>query len=349
MVLLDGQPMLHQLTVEDSEMSESEIQESTPIIDTSKEITMLQQSESENQINQNENIIIVKDEDGQEEEEPLTEILTENANLISSVLTENGDTENTIEIPGKGYFTVSGLLFPIQERKNIDDSNEIFQIENDSDEATLEDSNQNSIEISELADVITAYKCKSCDYTGTDKELFLEHYREFHLNNIQLVTLQDENTSQQFEDSMVKSETEAQPKYFLETDEGTYELNTQDVQTIGINGNNLENLNTNGNKMIETIEEKYILLCSQCKKGFDSIDDCKQHMIDDHKLRELSAKSEPKPKIISVANNTITNNSQIEVSSLEVHGDGRSETSTNGKQQIIVDDPRVSKFYLFLT
>ena len=45
----------------------------------------------------------------------------------------------------------------------------------------------------------------------------------------------------------------------------------------------------------ECSEETEVFLCGQCNLAFNSIDDCKQHMVNDHGIPLSAMSSEPAP------------------------------------------------------
>lgn len=89
------------------------------------------------------------------------------------------------------------------------------------------------------------------------------------------------------------------PDYVVEVPEGTFELNGDGLYVEQVEQEEPEQ------EEEQQVEEKYILVCSQCSKGFDSIESLKHHMINDHKLKENKA----------IGNNNLheTKNENVEV------------------------------------
>lgn len=97
--------------------------------------------------------------------------------------------QNTIQIPNST--TIQTITIP----SNSLVKNEIVEICNDVDISTLDNNflinpvtvdtkikNESSININDVATVITAYQCKICSFSCNDENIFLEHYRDTHKN-----------------------------------------------------------------------------------------------------------------------------------------------------------------------
>ncbi|KAK6177884.1 hypothetical protein SNE40_012759 [Patella caerulea] len=197
------------------------------------------------------------------------------------------------------------------------------------------------VNLEDFMDVITAYKCKFCSVTCSSAQQMTLHIKSDHMlpkdgvvqsknkkddmgmvdcSNIttgpeeQLTIITDDgNSLLAVATNATQTTTEPQNPGQVHT----INLNTTDTMTTGANpssvmcidGGEQYTLTTDSLMDNTQLNTKLLYVCGQCSVGFNSIEDCKEHMLQSHSLTENTFR----PEVESSATENNPSNNQISV------------------------------------
>ncbi|KAK3913551.1 Zinc finger X-chromosomal protein [Frankliniella fusca] len=137
---------------------------------------------------------------------------------------------------------------------------------------------------------VTVFKCRACLFTAAEKTSIVQHYAKEHLKVTQHSTfLSTPGTipvSEEFERLAQSVVADSQDDFVEETN------------------------------VPESESEQLLYVCVQCQNAFESIEICKQHMIQEHKFVSGRGKAPPKGPI-HVLSDTSSGVSNVNLSSIE--------------------------------
>ncbi|KAF8782616.1 zinc finger protein 782-like [Argiope bruennichi] len=156
--------------------------------------------------------------------------------------------------------------------------------------------------LEDFMDVVTTYKCKFCRFSCPWKSGLMSHIRCCHIKEKNcIVTLKSENktktesldSTRNDELATVSKDTDSSEKVAnVKENESCKEDNIEESITV-MNSEKVDAGNESSSSPNSPLNERHIFLCGQCSDGFASLEECKQHMIDDHNLRLAQDNEKP--------------------------------------------------------
>lgn len=150
--------------------------------------------------------------------------------------------------------------------------------------------------LEDFMDVVTTYKCKFCRFSCPWKSGLMSHIRNCHLEASKHISSKESNSNSEpseLSSSSVRVES-SESQNAESSKEG--QKNNEVSDTIHNEGEQNMNSNTGSESKasLPPPTERHIFLCGQCRDGFDSLQACKNHMIEDHNIKLEVAKSKEK-------------------------------------------------------
>lgn len=243
--------------------------------------------------------------------EAITEVIEENdSHFIHNDLNGKTNDDPVAEEPK----TVYAIHFPSSSKSASSESSEVHEnqngtiheeklssgnsSDNDMEQSDLEDTHS-ATNLEDFMDVVTTYKCKFCRFSCPWKSGLVSHIRCCHIqeNKKNIVTLKSDkepnivtaskNDKEQQHIPNCKKETFSQEMVEPDTLSNSQDVSTvynQDSSSKFPRGAESETDSEHSTKSL-TIMERHIFLCGQCSDGFMTLEDCKQHMVDDHNIK----------------------------------------------------------------
>ncbi|XP_054716478.1 zinc finger protein 569-like [Uloborus diversus] len=154
--------------------------------------------------------------------------------------------------------------------------------------------------LEDFMDVVTTYKCKFCRFSCPWKSGLMSHIRCCHVNEKKsavVLKLDKEHDSEPKNLPRTERKGSANISHLKAANSPVVEPKIVATKEIDQELSDLE-----AESVEETFSpkeepvEKHIFLCGTCNEGFFSLDDCKQHMINDHDLKFEVIKAKPAKK-----------------------------------------------------
>ncbi|KAG8192887.1 hypothetical protein JTE90_014663 [Oedothorax gibbosus] len=139
--------------------------------------------------------------------------------------------------------------------------------------------------LEDFMDVVTTYKCKFCRFSCPWKSGLMSHIRCCHIKEDKTVV------KPKIEKELESSTATELPKdveqpFINSNEEPSVENSTKEDTNTASASPKMATEDENSNSSTDSpVQERHIFLCGQCSEGFASLEECKQHMVEDHSLK----------------------------------------------------------------
>ncbi|GFX47620.1 zinc finger protein 782 [Trichonephila clavipes] len=213
---------------------------------------------------------------------------------------ETDDTSvYTVHFPNKAQSEESSYLEQQENDLQIEDKSVVMNEENSMEQEILIsqpdiDSLTSVSRLEDFMDVVTTYKCKFCRFSCPWKSGLMSHIRYCHIkekNSMGVLKPDNQAKSEcldnrENEESVIDSKLNTTcEKVTLDSDSSKVTSEETAQESVTIIRRTLEEDNERSSSPISALNERHIFLCGQCSDGFASLEECKQHMINDHNLK----------------------------------------------------------------
>ncbi|GIY41016.1 hypothetical protein CDAR_168671 [Caerostris darwini] len=252
---------------------------------------------------------IVSNQNNNNTEEIITADITSNQNDTDLTLQENDNQSAVYTVHYSNEVQQEETNYLEQQDNMLIDDKPVLNEENLEHEILVSQPDIESLatvsSLDDYMDVVTTYKCKFCRFSCPWKSGLMSHIRCCHIKERNcVVTLKSENESKtteclnntENEISIIGKDTDS-TNNVLNTEENescveiSEELPNESITVV--NSDKLEEENDTSSSPDSPLNERHIFLCGQCSDGFASLEECKQHMINDHNLKLAQDNEKP--------------------------------------------------------